>query len=186
MWFQRVMADHGPCPYKPLKDCKSQVKKRMGLLFLRFPLFCWWRSLCPVPPLLLDMLGTCLSLPALPLCKMGRVTITFLRPTHETSSIGTEFYNSNSDIIITWFNEGQKDLLCILFSLPKVFVFYVTIKALGPNRGQNCMVEAGRCYRGGLRSNQKLIPAFKKFLSATLTTRSPSFPACPDFNTHHS
>lgn len=63
MWFQRVMADHGPCPYKPLKVCRSQVKKRMGLLFLGFPLFCWWGPLCPVPPLLLDMLGAFLSLP---------------------------------------------------------------------------------------------------------------------------
>lgn len=48
------------------------------------------------------------------------------------------------------------------------------------------MVEAGTYYRGGLWSNQELIPAFKKFHSATLTTRSPSFPASPDFNTHHS
>lgn len=157
MWFQRVMADHGPCPYKPLKVCRSQVKKRMGLLFLGFPLFCWWRPLCPVPPLLLDMLGAFYSLHAPPLCKMGRVTITLLRPTHETSSIRTEFYYSNSGIIIMWFNEGQKDLLCILLSLPKAFVLYVTIKAVGPNRGQNRRVETGTCYRGGLWSNQEPI-----------------------------
>lgn len=39
MWFQRVMADHGPCPYKPLKVCRSQIKKRMGLCFLNFLFF---------------------------------------------------------------------------------------------------------------------------------------------------
>lgn len=138
MWFQRLMADHVPWPYKPLKVCRSQVRKRRDPLFVGFPLFCWGvggEPLCPVPPLLLDVAGTFLSLPAPPFCKMGRVTTTFLRPTHEMSSIRTGFYYSNSDIIIMWFNKGQKDLLCISFSFPKAFVFYVTIKAVGPNRG---------------------------------------------------
>lgn len=85
-----------------------------------------------------------------------------------------------------WLNKRQKDLPCIFSSFPKAFVFYVTIKAVGPNRGQNRMVEAGTRYKGGLWSNQELNPAFKKFLSAALTTRSPAFLASPIFNMHDS
>lgn len=60
------------------------------------------------------------------------------------------------------------------------------MKALGPKRGQNRVVKAGTCYRGGLWSNQELKPAYTKFLSAALTTGSSAFLASPICNTHDS
>lgn len=135
-----------PALINPSRSADHKLRKEWVSCFLDF-LFFVGGDPCALSHL---YCWTCwvLSLvsPTPPLCKTGRVT-TVLRPTHETSSIRTGFYYSNSDIIIMWFNEGQKDLLCILFPLAKAFVFYVTIKAIGPNRGQNCAVEAGTCYR---------------------------------------
>lgn len=112
MRFQSVIADHIPWPQKPLKVCRLQVGKRTAVLldFLNF-------SMCecvenPCAPLN-STARHCRYFPQHPLCKIGRATIMFLRPTHETSSIRTGFYYSNSDINIMRFTRVHKDLLCI-------------------------------------------------------------------------
>lgn len=124
-----------PALINPSRSADHKLRKEWVSCFLDF-LFFVGGDPCALSHL---YCWTCwvLSLvsPTPPLCKTGRVT-TVLRPTHETSSIRTGFYYSNSDIITMWFNEGQKDLLCILFPLAKAFVFYVTIKAVVQTEGR--------------------------------------------------
>lgn len=68
-WSQGQMADHIAWPCDSLKVCRYPVR-RMDPLFVPLS-YQGKKSLCPAPPLLLDMAGTFLDLPVPPSCKTG-------------------------------------------------------------------------------------------------------------------
>lgn len=157
---QGQMADHIAWPCDSLKVCRYPVR-RMDPLFVPLS-YQGKKSLCPAPPLLLDMAGTFLDLPVPPSCKTGRVIITFLRPTREKPPIRAVLvlFFPVTDITVTQFRKGQKDLLCNFFSLPKSLYILCNNKSCRSKQGAKSYGGKWYMLRGGLQSHQELNPAF--------------------------